>query len=326
MIRTLCTRLLRRTGPYADLLLVASYTTVVASVLQSPEWMGPTARIPVALPVLLFAPGYALVAAIFPTLTVESVTSDDRAPPTRPRNRLNGLVPVERVTLAVVASASLLPMVLYGLSLVTRIRLSLICAVVAIVTGGCCAIAASRRPVTDWEPPEAGGLGREVLGIESLFDVLPVLAAVVAVVLVAAAGVVVLDGNGETANAELAIGTENAAGNVTIEDYQGVYFPDDTGNYTVQIEHHGDAPREYTYVVGFERQLENSSKSWSVRQRTSVTAQPSTPVTDGVSVQPGGPPGNGTIVVLLYEGQAPETPTRDNALRAVSIPVEVQSS
>ncbi len=220
MIHSLCNRLLHRTGPYADLLLVASYTTVVASVLQSPGWLGPTARIPVALPVLLFAPGYALVTAIFPSLTVESVTSDSRAPPTRPRNRLNGLVPVERVTLAVVASASGLPMVLYGLSMVTRIRLSLICAVAATVTVGCCAVAAGRRTVTGWEPPVDGGLGREVLDIESRIDVLPVLAAVVAVVLVTVAGVVVLDGNGATANAELAIGTENAAGNVTIEGYQ----------------------------------------------------------------------------------------------------------
>ncbi|WP_225308064.1 DUF1616 domain-containing protein [Haloarcula sp. KBTZ06] len=324
MIHSLCNRLLHRTGPYADLLLVASYTTVVASVLQSPGWLGPTARIPVALPVLLFAPGYALVTAIFPSLTVESVTSDSRAPPTRPRNRLNGLVPVERVTLAVVASASGLPMVLYGLSMVTRIRLSLICAVAATVTVGCCAVAVGRRTVTGWEPPVDGGIGREVLGIESRIDVLPVLAAVVAVVLVTVAGVVVLDGNGATANAELAIGTENAAGNVTIEGYQGVYFPGDTGNYTVQIEHHGDTSQEYTYVVGFERQSGNGSGSWSVRQRTSVTARPSIPVTDDVSVQLDGPSGNGTVVVLLYEGQAPETPTRDNALRVVSVPVEVR--
>lgn len=318
--------------PYSDLLLVVGYTVVAATLLLLPVL--PTGlRIPVAIPLLLFTPGYAFVAALFPKIAVEPGPTYEDARLSGPRYLFDGLVPLERLSIAVVTSATLVPMVAYGLSQLVPLGLSGVCFCVTLVTVGCSAVAGGRRDVAvddgdQWTVTRVRHRLLDRLDIQSRVDVLPVVAVGLTLVMVAISGAAVLgDATGEPANTELSLLTEAPNGNLTMGEYKQTFAPQEPGTYSVRIEQHTALPKRYTLVVALEQFAsadgESVVRSRKVLDRRVVFVSPDRPRDERIRVSPSGPPREARLVVLLYDGNLSGRPTREEALRTVNIPVEI---
>jgi len=319
--------------PYLDLLASSGYTLSAVVVLTMELGLPTAVRILIALPLLLFTPGYALVTAMFPDTATDFELSGAGHSRSEPRSLFDGLVPLERATLAVVSSASVVAITVYALSAVTSITLLAICYSISIVTVSCSAVAVWRRDATEWRErrTSAGLLGNSVrdrLKLEPRLDLLPVIAVLATLVMVGVGGGTVLtDTGGSSANTELYLVTRTDGGNVTASNYQQTFEPGDRATYTVGIEHHYDAPRRYTFVVAVERFTRANDQrvvqSRRILERVSKTVPPEQANLSQIRVAPSEEPGDARVLILLYPGDAPDTPRPETALRTVHLSIEI---
>lgn len=114
----------------ATLTALDLYTIVATGMLLWLEGLPTVVRISLALPILVFIPGYALLSALVPSAhasNVDTRTGGDG------RDR-EGLRPVERGVLAVVASVALVPFVALVVAYVASVALTAVLAAVAGIT------------------------------------------------------------------------------------------------------------------------------------------------------------------------------------------------
>lgn len=295
-------------GTMADLIGVVGYL-LVASAAVTLLAPGDPVRVLVVLPVLLFLPGYAVLAAVFPWRSGRG-PAGSYTPDT-----------VERIGLSFGVSVALA--VLVGLVLSVE-QLGFDAAVVllglsTVVVGGVL-VAAVRR----WSTSESMGVSLEGVGsalglneptwTRRLLNLSVVLALTLAVVVVAATIAVPTAGESYT---EFSLFTRTADGTLVTSDYPDTLVEGEAGSLVVGLENHERQPVTYTVVVALQR-VETTDDGLRVVEQTELDrlqasladgetwTQPHevTPTTSGEDLR---------LVYLLYHGDAPATASVDTA-------------
>lgn len=323
---------------HPDLAAVCGYAVLATVVLALGRGLPPAVRIPIALPLVAFVPGYAAVTALFPTS--RAVARDGQG---RGVGGISaGLSPIERLTLATVASVALVPMVALVANAVAGVRLVPVLVGVVALTLGTAAVAASRRPEgpNAADPHGTGGpaagpstSGRSDAGGGLLAAAIPRDAVTLAAVVIAAAllttsAAIALTGPGGGDPAtEFYLVDDVEDGEFAAGEYPRTLERGESRAFALGIEHDADDPRDYTVVAVLERvdRGENETRVLSTTElrRTTRTVDPGGPSVAEYRVEPGSTGEDLRVAFHLYRGEAPEYPDRASAHRVVSLPVEV---
>lgn len=280
---------------------------------------GPT-RILALMPIVLFLPGYAIVSALYPegsghSRSLRTLNRAELDDPTGVGYRRIG--PTERVVLAVALSLAVLPLTAYALNFtpfgIATLPLVVILAGVTLLFS---LVAAVRRGFVDADERfSAGsllpsgmfaGLGG---GTYSLLFVASLL------VLAASAGVAGLASPAQNTFTETYLVTEQN-GNFTTENVGETARNGGTVQLAIANNERQDV--SYTTVVQLE-QVQNGevTNAKTVDSFSSSVAAGETKRTPYQVDQSGG--SNTRLAFLVYKGDAPSDPSRDNAYRVVHV-------
>lgn len=327
----------------ADLTAVVGITLLTILVATVPVIRETPLRIGFGLLFVLFVPGYALVAALFPEAggspgTKQTADVDRTADEA-------GIDGIERTALSFGLSIAVVPLIGIVLNF-TPWGIRLVPILLSI--GGFTVIAAIVAAVRRWElPPEeqftvpyrewAGATRTELFGPETradaILNVLLVCALLLATSSVAYA--VAVPQQGESFS-EFYLLTENDEGELVADEYPTEFVADEPQPLIVGIGNQEHETTEYSVVVQlqevertggentteggvtvldrerldtFETQLEHN-ETWQHQHEIA-------PQTTGDELR---------LVYLLYTGDVPETPTKDNAYRSTHLWISVAES
>ncbi|WP_276282144.1 DUF1616 domain-containing protein [Halorussus caseinilyticus] len=328
---TLVERLARPALP-VDLLAVVGYAAVAVVVLSQPGVYGSPLAVAVGLPLLLFAPGYALVSLLFPG----AVPDDAASGRTLTEVRQHGLVESERAALGFGLSVALLPLVGVALALSPwTIAPATVLLSVAGLAAGLSVAAAVRRlrrpadrrfslPIRAWSAS-----GRRAVSTGSLADraVNVGLAAAVLVSFAAMGYAVAAPGGGQEFTG-VSLLSQNETGELVADDYPKEFQRGESRPLVVELNNREGERTDYSVVVELQRVRQSGDGSAKVLQeRTLATFTPTvgagqqwrtthevTPTMTGRNLR---------LVYLVYEGEPPAEPTTDNAYRRVHVWVNV---
>lgn len=312
-------------GVAQTLTVTSVYAIVATGILWWFEGLPPAIRIPVALPLLLFAPGYAVLTAVAPPRV--DIDSDEGPPP--PTNRLYGSG-LERGMLSVVLSIAIVPMVAVVANFATGIDYVIVLVGVTCLTIGASVVAGLRLPTT--RSIAAGSTHRPALlrGVsidrikETMTNGATVLAISVLVALVVASAFVSFAGG-----ADNSLETEFYFANGTVPSDNpataAAAESESTTAYDLRIDHHGDGPQRFTIVV-LRDQVDGTTEqaatgSWSEVTRTSTVVEPDETAAEVVSLDQSRWAANTTVRFVLYEGEAGQPPDAGAAHRTLEITV-----
>ncbi|MFC7239490.1 DUF1616 domain-containing protein [Saliphagus sp. GCM10025317] len=295
------------------------------------------ARVVFALPLVLFLPGYALIAVLFP-----DAPSDDYQPfdidRTGLRNPLlvsGGLASTERIILSIVASIFLVPVIALLASVAPRgIAPETVILGIAGLTGllTLFAIVARYRCAPDRRfalTVGTSGLlfshsGRSTGVSPRPFNIAIIFALLI---LVATTGFAVANPPTSESYTEFAFETEPVTAD-TDTVYQTNYAAGEASDVTVSITNHEGTEQTYTTVVLLER-VSYGESDVTVQERTQLTSE-SVTLADGeqqnqtLEMTPSMQGDDLRLTVLLYEGEPPSDPSTENAYRAVHAPIVVE--
>lgn len=320
----------------ADLAAVLTVVALTCLAVLTPGLNQTPLRIVFGLPFVLFIPGYAFIAALFPEAgdtPVEDTETDDLS------QFQSGIDGIERVALSFGTSIAIVPLLGLVLNFTPwGIRLVPVLLTVSAFTILATGVAATRR----WElPPEERftlpyiqwlKTGRaELLEPESRADkILNVV--LVASVLLAAASVtyaVAVPKQGESFT-EFYLLTENETGDLVADDYPTELTVGESRPVHVGIGNHEHRQMDYTVVVKLQ-QVETRNNTTQVqterelsRFSASVGANETwhrkfnvTPTMEGQRLR---------LAFLLYQDTPPAQPTVENAYRELHLWVNVTAS
>jgi len=220
---------------------LSAYTVLAVSALVLAD-LPTLVRIPVAVPVLLFAPGYALVAALFPRS--RRLTSGRDYETSRSRGGTpDEFTTLERAVLAVVCSIALVPLVAVALNPVVGVDPPLVLVGVAVVTLFASLVGAVRA----WTGPVAPSRGptlRERLAFTVPTDTVTLVALALAAMLLVSSAAVALTGDGGDALETEFYFADGSPAPLETADTGG-----ETLAYDLRISHHADHLQTYTVVV-----------------------------------------------------------------------------
>lgn len=302
-------------GRTTTLAAVSVYAIVVAAVLWAGDGLPLAVRLPLVLPLLLVAPGYAVVTALFPssgTMRSSHSDADGAGRVTSP-----GLTTLERGALSVVASVAVVPMVALAIASVASIAVGPILAGVAGVTVLASVVAVLRAPAagalamrqSDGSTRTVRDRCRAALGTLVTDRLTQVAVALAAVLLLASAAVAFTGGPADPASTEFYLASETGTpGDADVA----------TGEYDLRITHHGEVSQRYTVVV----LLEGGDGSSAELRRSSTVVDPGETAGETYSVDESELDGASTVRFLLYEGTAPESPSPDTAHRVLKLSVD----
>jgi uncharacterized membrane protein len=326
-----------------DLTAVVAVVVLTGIAVAVPGVRDTPLRVIVGLPYVLFVPGYAFIAALFPEAGPGPADEDaadagdggeavDRA---RDGSGIDGL---ERVALSFGTSIAIVPLIGLVLNFTPwGIRLTPIVVSVSLFTVGAAVVADRRRralpaderfgvPYREWiddaraeffEPETRADLGLNVLLVCS--------------VLLAVGSVgyaVAYPGSGETFT-ELYVLTENEDGELVADDYPDEFTAGESRSIIVGIGNHEGEEVSYTLVSQLQRvRIQNNSTT--VLERTELsryaptvaanetwrTRDTITPTMTGERLR---------LTYLLYKGDAPPSPTVENAYREVHLWINVSA-
>jgi uncharacterized membrane protein len=295
----------------ATLIAVSSYTVFVAGALL---WFDlPTAvRLPLALPVVLFTPGYAVVTALVPETRETAARAPGENGP-----RQDGFSPLERCTVAVVASAALVPMIALAVNAAIGIEVDLILLGITTLTMAASGIGISRS---------AGGASTDGASVPDLGDAVPtdsvtlVAVAVAALLVAASAGLLFASDPGQAQMTEFYVVNETDDGTEVAEGYPKSFALGEERPYQLRIDHRGDRPQEYTVVVT----LENASGESAMElDRFETVVGPDETARETYFASPPRTGDDLTLKFLLFEGDAPPDPSAETPHRTLEISIEV---
>lgn len=322
-----------RTLP-ADLAAVTALVLLTVAAVTVPGVRETPLRIILGLPYVLFLPGYALIAALFPEA--------GHSPPENPESEAadtDGIDGIERVALSFGLSIAVVPLI--GLVLnFTPWGLRLVPIVIAvsgftIIFAG---VAVQRRqqldraerftvPYNRWIADAKSELFRPESQADAVLNVL-----LVASVLLAAGSVgyaVAVPGQGERFS-EFYLLTENESGELVADDYPTTFTQGETKSVYVGIGNHEGTEIQYTVVTQLQR-VEVHNNSTTVLERTELGRQSPTVAANSTwqtedAVTPTMTGDRLRLTYLLYKESPPEEPTIDNAYREVHLWVNVTES
>jgi len=341
----------------SDLVAVVVAVCLVNVAAAVPVVRESPVRTLVGLAFLLFVPGYAVTAALFPEARSHSVsvTAGSGAEPdsqtaaggsrvpghagsvaegfVRPRG---GIAPIERVTLSVGLSTAVLPIVGLGLNFTPwGIRLGPLLASVSAITVAAAGIAAWRRMAL---PPDnrfrvqfregARGVRRQLVAPPTRLDLgLNVLVGLSVLVVLISVGYGVLAPHGGNSFSELYLLTESADGELVATDYPSEFTVGEGQDLVVAVKNGEGDRTNYTVVVQVQGVRRGNGTDPVVRSERLGTYEQSLPpgytwyLRDTVV-----PPFEGTdlrVQYLLYRGEPPAEPRVGNAYRNTHLWINV---
>ncbi|SIR76666.1 Uncharacterized membrane protein [Haladaptatus litoreus] len=322
----------------ADLVAIGIFVILTIAVVFIPGLNKTPLRAAVGLAFVLFPPGYAFIAALFPEGTTPR-TEQDESLETQPSRFESGIDGLERVALSFGTSIAIVPLI--GLILnFTPWGIRLIPIVVSIsgFTLLMTAIAAVRR----WKLPENerfsvpymqwGSAARsELFEPDTRADAaLNVILAISVILAAASVSYAVLVPNQGESFSEFYLLTENDDGELVADDYPANFTRGESKPVTVGIENHEFERTNYTAVallqnvtsqnnstvVRNEQELQRFQTSLEHNQ-TWQTEHNITATMTGTQLR---------LIYLLYKGDVPQNPTADNAYRELHLWVNVTAN
>lgn len=316
----------------ADLAATVALTLLTLSVATLPIVRDTPARIVLGLPFVLFLPGYALLAALFPEAG-DRPRSDDH-PEGRIQDRSIDLI--ERATLSFGMSIVLVPLVTFALSFVSwPLTTGSILLALGSVTLLCTVIAAVRRrqlpqgkrfvvPYRGWldvarTTIESSNRRRAVLRIGLGLSIVLALSTMTYAIAVPQQGERFTDFH---------LLSENDDGDLVAAGYPTAFEYGEPQPLYVGIANHERETIEYTIVIQLQR-VETVDGDPTVTERQELDRFGST-VDHGEtwqgshSVAPTMVGKDLRLTYLLYKGDPPTEPTRSNAYRNVHIWIDVE--
>lgn len=299
--------------------------------------LGPLGRAMVGLPLLVFLPGYGILAALFPEQSGSATAVNDTA---RSRALGNGhLDMIERVVLSFGLSVALIPLVglaLGGMGVDLSLR-PVVGAFVAIAALGLI-VGAFRRiqvpedrrfrvPVRQWYE----NARHSVVGTQSPVD--GVLNVALAMAIVVALGLLcygVLGATVTETDSSMALLTASDDGGMVAGGYPANLSTDEEAQITAAV-HNGEGEEvTYTVVVALQR-VDTSGDGTTVTESQEITRlQQSVGANEtwhaNHTVSPELTGRNLRLTYYLYEGDAPSTPSMGSAYRHTYIWVNVSSA
>jgi len=295
---------------YADTLSLVVWTAAVLAVTLTPLANVAPLRIATSLPWLLFAPGYGLVACLFPADT------------------LDGL---ERTALSVGGS---LAVVLFGTLVVARGGVDTLSAVASLTlaTLGLTLLAAVRRrrlPTGErYTPPRpdiASRLGElePSTSTDGLLNAALLLALVVAAATAGVATVAPPEGERFT---EVALASQTDNGTYTVNEYPERLTRGEPTPFAVTVGNHERQEVRYTLVVALQQPTSDDFSTLERLHTRSFTLAGGESVRWDHSVTPTTTASRVRLSYLLYRSSPPAAPTPTNAYRDLHLRVNVTAS
>jgi uncharacterized membrane protein len=331
------------------LVIAACLAVLIPGVNETPL------RVALGLPLVLFLPGYAFVAALFPEAgaspTAESETDadDDDATGTAdgagPTPGLtgsddNGIDGIERVALSFGLSIAVVPLLGLVLNFTPwGIRLGPILVTVSGFTLASTAVAATRRralpagerfrvPYRRWIDAGRGELFEPETRLDGILNVVLVASILLAVGSVAYAVAVPPQGESFT---EFYLLTEDEEEELVAADYPTEFQVGQGQPVVVGIGNHEHESVEYTVVVQLQ-EVTTEGNETVVRERRELDRFTTPAVADNETwqrthgIRPTTTGENLRVQYLLYRGSPPESPTADNAYRDLHLWIDVAAS
>lgn len=286
------------------------YAFVSAGVLLLFEGLPPAVRIPIAIPLLLFVPGFAVTYVVFPP-------QEGRADALATTRQMGAPVTVlERTALAVVISIAIVPAIAYVLSPFVGISLAPVLLGIAIVTtvssaGGIYRAAPGAQLGTAHTNTAEDSPG--IRGwLSSLTDPLTFFAIFLSVVLIGTGAVIAMGGPDEhSPETEFYIDGEPET---STAQSSGISY-----DYELSLTQHGTETQEYTVVVmrGASESGTDSSGQATEVERFSTAVLPDETVTEQFEGAVSEGSAGTTHWFLLYTDDAPADPDRSSAHRVL---------
>jgi len=313
-----------------DLVIVLSLTALTVLAVSLPVVRETPLRAVLSIPFLLFVPGYAFVAALFP-----EASEDEREVETLQNRSLTGL---ERFVLSLGSSVALVPLLGFVLNFTPwGIRLPPMLVAISVFTVVCVAVGARRRlaltpdrrfdvSLSAWYRSFTNGF----LVSETRTDrILNVALAVVLLFAMTSVGYALVDQQNGEQYTELYLLTRSSDGELVADGYPSDLVASESQPLTVGVRNHEHERTSYTVVTELQRidsadgsttvVEEERLDSYSVTLAANETARQErvlTPTLTGDRLR---------MVLLLYRGDSPTDPRVDNAYRWVHLNVNVTS-
>jgi uncharacterized membrane protein len=328
---TLVDRLTRPALP-VDLLAVVGYVAVAVAVLTQSGVYGTPLAVAVGLPLLFFAPGYALVSLLFPGATPDD-TATNR---TTAVVRQHGLTGGERAALGFGLSVALLPIL--GVAVAASpwpLAPSTVLLSVAGLAAGLALLGAIRRlrrpadrrfslPIRAW----IGDARRAVSEGSAADTALDIGLAAAVIVAVAAVGYAVAAPGPEPGYTSVSLLSQNETGKFVADDYPQNFQSGEGRPLVVELTNEERSRTDYSVVVELQRVRQADDGGAEVlEERKLATFTPTvesgetwrtthevTPTMTGEDLR---------LVYLVYKGEPPEEPTTENAYRHVHVWIDV---
>jgi uncharacterized membrane protein len=320
----------------ADLAAVVGLTLLAVTVVFLPVVRETPVRIVFGLPFVLFAPGYALIAALFPergTEPPEEAEGDVDGDGER-----SGITGLERVALSFGVSIAVVPLVglvlnftPFGIRLVPVVvsLTGFVLGLTAVAMRRRAALPAEERLTVPWRAWIAAGR-RELFEPESRTDAaLNVLLVISLVVAVSSVGYAVAVPKQGESFSEFYLLTESESGELVADDYPTEFVAGESRSLVVGIDNQEHQTVEYTVVVELNRvAVENNStrvldeerlRTFETRLSHNETWQRTHSVTPELTGD------RLRLTYLLYQGSPPSDPTTENAYRNLHLWVNVTS-
>jgi len=319
------------TGFPRDLLaLLAAVPPVAGIALATPVDLG-AVRVAIGAAFALVAPGYALVAALYPRRPTGEIGEPAQRRPYSPGT-------YERFALGVGASIALLPVVVVGLGLLSLgLGATAIVGSLSLVTIAFAAIGTARRlaldPVERYRPPSVVGrlaALRRWAGAGGAVDTALSAALIGAVLLAAGAvgyGFAAPTGGQDYVGASL---VTESGGEYVASGYPTTLTAGEPTELTLRLRNDGAAATDLTAVAQLQR-ADTGGDSVTVLQSETV-AQVSATVDGGETVyrehevRPSTAGDEMRLIYYVYEGDAPAEPTVESADRHLHLWVDVETA
>lgn len=315
-----------------DLLVVVGYVGVSVALLLQPGIYGTPLAVALGLPLLFFAPGYALVSLLFPGAAPDDTASQR----TLGQTCQQGLGASERLALGFGVSVALLPAlaIAIGLSPWPISPVTVLASVGGLAVGFAVAGAirrlrrpADRRfsvPVRAW----FGDTRRRLSEGSALDTMLTVGLAMTVLLAVAAIGYAVAVPGASQSYTSVSLLAQNETGSLVAEEYPQEIEQGASEPLVVEVTNQEGQSVEYSVVVELQRVRQAEDGGATVLQdrqlatftpaiesgETWQTTHEVTPAMTGEELR---------LVYLVYRGDPPAEPTTENAYRHVHIWVTV---
>lgn len=322
---------------FADCWFVAGYLGLVLTLYSLPAFRESPVQPLFGLPLLLFLPGYALLAALFPGRAASDGAEEMNSGGTSPLPRQVDII--ERAALSFGMSVAILPWFALGLGFTPgRFSLYSILKGLTVIIGAGIGIGALRRlrlpapdrfyvPVFEWVEEARAAVfdaGSALDGVVNLVLFLSVIVALSSI----AFGMVVPNHQSSFTNFYLA--TENESGELVASGYPTAFVDGESKPVVLGIDNREGREITYTVVVRLQRVMTSNGTAQVVEvrelDRFRITLAANRTWTDTYAITPTMQGDDLRLQFILYRGDAPEEVNRETAYRRLHLWIDVSSA